>query len=56
MKYQKGHIGNNFRLDLRIVLFGSRFNRRTYLKMYSFYHMNIMEKCFVRPKIVHLKT
>jgi hypothetical protein len=44
-EYQKGHTGSNFKLHLRIILFGSRFNFMTYLKMHSSHHMNIMEKC-----------
>jgi hypothetical protein len=43
-EYQQGCTGSNFRLDLRIVLFGSWFNFRTYLKMYSSDHANIMKK------------
>jgi hypothetical protein len=30
MEYEKGHTGSNFRLDLRIVLFGSWFNLGPY--------------------------
>ncbi len=43
-EYQKGHIGSNFSLDLRIVLLGSSFNLRMYFKMYSIHCMQIMEK------------
>jgi hypothetical protein len=46
-KYQKGRIGSNFnfRLHLRVVLFGSWLNLKTYFKMYSSHRTNIMEKC-----------
>ncbi len=44
MEYQKGHIGSSFSLYLSIVLLGSSFNLRMYLKMYSIHCMQIMEK------------
>jgi hypothetical protein len=44
MEYQKGCAESNFKLDLRIVLFGSWFNLRMYFKVYSSHHMNIMEE------------
>jgi hypothetical protein len=44
-EYLKGCTQSNFRLDLRIVLFGSLFNFRTYFAMYSSHHTNIMKKC-----------
>jgi hypothetical protein len=50
-EYQKGHTGSNFSLDLRIVLFGSRFNLHTYLKMYK-----NNGKVHPRPSIEHSKT
>jgi hypothetical protein len=52
---QKGHIGSNLRLDLRIVFVWLVVNPWTYLKMYSSHHMNIMQKLSRRPNIVHFQ-